>query len=169
MSVEMTRDDVIRSTAAHIRRVGELMVKASSELAMRAVVHDASKWSPDEWPDFERQTPILAGLTYGSDEYKAACKALGPALKMHYERNSHHPEFYETGIGGMTLLDLVEMLCDWKAASERHDNGDILQSLAHNAKRFQIDPQLHAILYRTIGAFGWAETWVPVLTIKDDA
>ena len=38
--------------------------------------------------------------------------------------NRHHPEhFGEDGIRGMNLPDVVEMLCDWKAASERTKDG----------------------------------------------
>lgn len=91
----MTRDDVIRSTAAHIRRVGALLVDAAARLTQRAVNHDASKWSPEEWPAFEVATPKLAGLTYGSDEYKAALASIKPALANHYRENSHHPEHFE--------------------------------------------------------------------------
>ena len=35
------------------------------------------------------------------------------------EQNRHHPEYYEDGIAGMTLVDLEEMLSDWEAASHR--------------------------------------------------
>lgn len=152
----MTRDDVIRSTAQHIRRVGQLMVEASAELGRRAVAHDASKWSPEEWPTFEEATP-LAGMTYGREEYKATLKRLGPAIKLHKERNSHHPEAHADGIDGMNLMDLVEMLCDWKAASERHNDGDIVRSIDYNRTRFKIDPQLTKILYNSAVEWGWAQ------------
>jgi hypothetical protein len=151
----MTRDDVIRSTAAHIRRVGELMVGCSGKLCQRAVAHDKSKWHEHEWRDFEKATPQLAELTYGSDEYKAALKSIQPALKHHYANNSHHPEHHPDGVDGMTLLDLVEMLCDWKAATERHNDGSIAKSLDHNRERFKIGPQLEAILRNTARAEGW--------------
>ena len=36
----------------------------------------------------------------------------------------------------MTLLDMLEMLCDWRAASLRHADGDIYQSLVINRARF---------------------------------
>ncbi len=74
---------------------------------------------------------------------------MGPALKHHYENNEHHPEFHKDGINGMTLIDLIEMLCDWKASSERHENGDIFKSLKINTERFQISPQLLSILENT--------------------
>lgn len=152
---DMTRDDVIRSTAAHIRRVGALLVACSSDLANRAVQHDASKWSPEEWPTFEVATPRLAGLTYGSEEYKATLRELGPAIKAHQRGNRHHPEYHADGVNGMTLPDLIEMLCDWKAATERHDNGSIVKSLEHNRDRFKIEPQLLKVLENTARAAGW--------------
>jgi hypothetical protein len=151
----MTRDDVIRSTAAHIRRVGELLVEQSADLARRAVVHDASKWSPEEWPAFEEATPKLAGLTYGSEEYKASLRSIKPAIAHHNANNRHHPEHHPDGVSGMTLADLLEMLCDWKAATERHNDGSIVKSLAHNRERFGISEQLEKILTNTAKAAGW--------------
>ena len=151
----MTRDDVIRSTAAHIRRVGELLTDVTADLNKRAVVHDASKWSPEEWPAFEAATPQLTGLTYGSDEYKAALASIKPALANHYALNTHHPECHPMGVDGMTLLDLMEMLCDWKAATERHNDGSIAKSIEHNTLRFQIAPELAQVLRNTAAAMGW--------------
>lgn len=54
------------------------------------------------------------------------------------------------GVEGMTLIDLIEMLCDWKAASERHKDGDIMRSIEINAKRFSISDQLKTILQNTV-------------------
>lgn len=56
----------------------------------------------------------------------------------------------EAPINGMTLFDLIEMLCDWVAAVRRHDNGDIDKSLEVNQQRFSISPQLQQILENTI-------------------
>lgn len=151
----MTRDDVIRSTAAHIKRVGEVIADRIADLAFRAVRHDSSKWSEEEWPAFEEATPKLAELVYGSDEYRASLRAIKPAIEHHQKTNSHHPEFYPNGIDGMDLLDLVEMICDWKAASERHNTGDIRKSLEINRERFKIGGQLHQVLANSI------ESWFP--------
>jgi hypothetical protein len=98
---------------------------------------------------FDEFTPKLAGSTYGSDEYKEMLKGLKPALDHHYLYNSHHPEHYDNGIDGMNLLDLVEMFYDWKAASERHKNGDILKSIEINKIRFNMSDQLVSILNNT--------------------
>jgi len=53
-------------------------------------------------------------------------------------------------ISGMDLSDLVEMLCDWKAATLRHSDGDIMKSLELNIQRYEIDEQLATVLKNTI-------------------
>lgn len=46
------------------------------------------------------------------------------------------------------------MFADWKAAGERHADGDILRSIEVNAKRFGIGEQLTQILYNTTKELG---------------
>lgn len=59
------------------------------------------------------------------------------------------------GVNGMSLFDVVEMLCDWKAAGERHTDGSIERSLIVNRQRFGISDQLQAILLNTAIEMGW--------------
>jgi len=136
-------------TREHIARVSYYIHEFVRALLDRADVHDASKLGPEEAPTFERMTPILKTLEYGTDEYRAALAELGPALQHHYQNNRHHPEHYPNGVAGMTLVDLVEMWADWQAAVERHETGDIMQSIAHNTERFSISAQLAEILQNT--------------------
>ncbi len=55
----------------------------------------------------------------------------------------------------MNLIDIFEMLADWKAATERHDDGSLGRSLTIQASRFNISPQLQSILYNTARDLGW--------------
>ncbi len=137
-------------TLLHIKRVSQLMTMAAAELIRRSNCHDDSKLQEPEKSIFDEFTPKLKGSTYGSDEYKTFLKDMGVALEHHYENNSHHPEHYKVGIDGMDLFDLIEMVLDWKAAGERHANGNIQASLDINVKRFVIDEQLEHILRNTI-------------------
>ena len=137
-------------TLAHIRRVQSLLADVSRRLFMRAISHDKSKIEEPERSAFDDNTHTLKGLTYGSPEYAEALKKLGPALQHHYQHNSHHPEHWPGGINDMSLLDLIEMLVDWKAASERHADGSIDKSIGINKKRFGIDDQLESIMRRTV-------------------
>ena len=95
-------------------------------------------------------TPKLKSSTYGSEEYKKFLEELKPALDNHYKENRHHPEHFENGIKGMTLVDLIEMLCDWCAAVERHSDGNILKSIEINQKRFGYSDELKQILINTL-------------------
>jgi len=113
-----------------------------------------ASWNPPEVEMFAGKTDKLNGLTYGSSEYEAQRKEmLGMALKHHYEHNRHHPEHFRYGVCGMTLIDLVEMFCDWLAATERHADGDIHKSIQHNTGRFKLDPQVVCVLQNTANLF----------------
>lgn len=143
-------------TIDHISRVNSLLLDCSLNLAKRGEIHDASKLEEPEKSTFDACTIKLKSIPYGSDEYKAALAELKPALDHHYAANSHHPEHYATGIDGMNLFDVIEMLMDWKAATERmKDGGDIRRSLEINRDRFLISPQLESILAKTIRDMGW--------------
>ena len=145
-------------TYEHISRVYEFMFKASANLRKRAGRHDNSKLVEPELSAFDIATPKLAGLEYGSEEYKQSLRDLGPALEHHFEHNDHHPEHYENGVQGMSLMALIEMLCDWRAASERvkqrTDDPEKVSTfeagLEYNFERFNIDPQLAQILRNTV-------------------
>ena len=158
MTEQMSRDDVMRETVQHVRTVGKYLLTAVQNLQNRIVNHDASKFSPEEFDAFAAETPGLRTLTYGSEEYKAALARLGPALAHHYKHNNHHPEHYgERGIHSMDLMTLIEMLADWKAASERHANGSLTRSIVQNAKRFGYDDRFAVMLARTAANLGWID------------
>lgn len=138
------------ATMHHINTVQRLMTIFVKELLDRAVDHDQSKLYPPEVELFAEWTPKLAASTYGSAEYHRFREQLGPALAHHYAKNRHHPEHFKNGIDDMNLLDIVEMFCDWKAASMRHNDGNIRKSIEHNGKRFEMSPQLIRIFENTV-------------------
>lgn len=137
-------------TFRHIERVRNLLNSCISDLMIRGQKHDQSKLDSPEVELFTEYTPKLSACSYDSDEYKAMKKAMKPALDHHYANNSHHPEYFKNGIEDMNLLDVLEMLCDWKAASERHNDGNIRKSIEINANRFNMSPQLARIMENTV-------------------
>lgn len=140
---------------AHIDKVRARIAEIRQQLALRAERHDASKLVEPEKSGYDQLTIQLRDIVYGSDAYRAALAEARDTIAHHYAHNSHHPEHYERGIAGMSLLDVVEMLCDWKAASERTKQGSIAQSLNYNKTRFGIDAQLAAVLANTVRELGW--------------
>ena len=147
----MKKYDSEQDTKEHIRRVRFYLVKCINELSGRSYNHDRDKIEdPVEKRLFDEYTPKLRECTYGSDEYKEFLKGLKEGLDIHYKNNRHHPEHFENGIKNMTLIDLLEMICDWKAASERHADGDVYKSLVINKERFGYSDELYNILKNTV-------------------
>lgn len=147
--------DSYQDTRDHQGKVYANMQRIYYELWNRSQVHDDSKLESPEKEIFDAVTPKLRGLTYGSDEYKAALVEMGEALQHHYAHNSHHPEHRSNGVDGMSLMDVVEMFCDWQAASQRHADGDFGKSLEINKQRFAISDQLASIFENTRKELGW--------------
>lgn len=147
--------DSADETKQHITTVGKYTDQVRFNLKLRGETHDNSKLHHPEKTGFDEYTPKLKHCTYGSDEYKQFLKELTVVLSHHYENNSHHPEHYEDGIRDMSLMDLIEMLCDWKAAGERHQNSTIRRSLDINKERFNIPDTIQRILENTARELGW--------------
>lgn len=146
--IKAVKDDTWR----HIHRVQHFMLVAAVQLLERAHQHDQSKLESPEAELFAEWTPKLAAVTYGSPEYDAFRKELAVALNHHYANNRHHPEHWKNGIEDMNLLDILEMFCDWMAASERHNDGNIRKSIEINAPRFDMSPQLRRLFENTVEA-----------------
>jgi hypothetical protein len=151
-------------TYRHIQTVQRIMGGVIADLQQRQQVHDQSKLVSPEVGVFDEFTSKLAGCTYGSDEYKSFLAGMKPALDHHYCNNRHHPEYFAfdgvtfypdavsdgRAVRRMSLLDLLEMLCDWKAATMRHNDGDIRRSIEINQKRFGYSDELKQILLNTL-------------------
>ena len=142
--------DSREDTEKHIRCVGQYLLKCIAGLYLSAEMHDYDKLNDEtEKAMFDEYTPKLKHCTYGSEEYKSFLAKLKPALDIHYANNRHHPEHFENGIRGMNLIDLIEMICDWKASTERHEDGDIYRSIEINQERFGYSDDLKSILKNT--------------------
>lgn len=153
--MENTTYDSKADTLLHIKRVNQLLNEAAIKLIERGNKHDNSKLEEPEKAYFDRLTPLLETLTYGSDEYKSSLAELQVALQHHYTYNSHHPEHYENGVNGFDLFDLMEMFFDWKAATERTKGGDIYKSIEYNKSRFELSEQVCQIFKNTAERLGW--------------
>jgi len=146
----MTKHETICDTYKHKKNVSSFIDKIIKELLTRSLTHDNSKIESFEVDTFTKYTPKLANSTYGSVEYEQFLKEMKPALDHHYAENRHHPEHFKNGVQEMNLIDLIEMLCDWKAATLRHDNGNIFKSIEINQKRFKYSDELKRIFINTI-------------------
>lgn len=134
-------------TLKHISLVQSYLHIVADWLIQRSERHDASKLISPEKEMFDVFRPKLDTMDVNSAEYKQALIEMGDALQHHYQMNSHHPEHYPNGIAGMNLLDVIEMVCDWKAAADKKGQS---VSMEWARKRFKIDPQLENIISNTL-------------------
>lgn len=140
-------------TLKHVNEVRENIRQMIIELDQRGQVHDASKFQEPERSIFAANTPKLGKTEYGTPEYQELLEEVKPAIEHHYSKNTHHPEHWPNGIDDMDLLDLVEALCDWSAATKRNKNGNIHKSIDHNKTRFAMTDQLAKIFTNTVNRY----------------
>jgi hypothetical protein len=130
-------------------RVRKYLEKFSLSLVLRGEDHDSSKFSDEEFP-----AHVAAMETF--DDYKydpnQAAKPPCAAAVHHHKCNRHHPEHFADGIEGMNLIDILEMLADWKSATLNNPNnlGDIISSIEIATKKYNLSPQLVKILANTV-------------------
>ena len=142
--------EFIKDLVQHKQWVAEKMQAAANELSGRAAVHDNSKFSPEEFEPYEEAFPNLQKYAYGTEELRAELRKIKPAIHHHFSVNRHHPEYFgENGINGMNLIDVLEMVCDWMAASKRSQTG-IDKGLEINKERYGISDQLFEIIKNTV-------------------
>jgi cytochrome c5 len=139
--------DCTADVMAHKAKVERIMRDFARQLEERAACHDDSKLKTPEKELFDQWTPELKQRTFGTDYYKQALDGMGEGIQHHYRANRHHPEHFEIGVYGMTLVDVVEMFCDWCAAAEGRG---VPVDLDNGAKRFHISEQLTAIFANTV-------------------
>ena len=143
----------------HQQAVAVLMTAVAQAILDRGMRHDATKHGLNEAdayvdPVWQLNTGEVA---YGSDEYKKLIAQMGEGLKHHYEYNDHHPEYFEKHsaqtlndpIRCMDLFVLLEMCCDWIAASQRRNNDPML-AMDQLTKKYPIDEQLAVIIRNTV-------------------
>jgi hypothetical protein len=136
-------------TYEHIKEVSKNINIVIRELMHRGEVHDNSKFQEEELLVFANAN-LLKDIQYDSPEYRENLKQLEPAIQHHHAKNRHHPEHWVNGIDEMNLIDLIELVADWRAATKRNKNGNILKSIELNTQKYNISPQLRKILENTV-------------------
>lgn len=138
---------LLRTIAAHRDYVRIGLQSITQELERRALEHDVSKYSPDEFSGFARINKAAREHPYGSEEYKAGLRQEKPTIDLHYSRNRHHPEHHENPAETMTFLDIIEMVCDWRSAWKTYGS--------QGTWRDNMKLQTEKLIYKLDGAQLW--------------
>ena len=100
----------------HQRRVGRMLRVIAKELEHRQYMHDRSSYEAPERLIVARNKRLLFNRSVGKSTtlMKGATELLH-AVSTHYKKNRHHPEHWSNGVWDMTLVDVIEMVCDWRS------------------------------------------------------
>lgn len=133
----------------HISRVRRHINTFIQLLIRRAENHDKSKLEEPElswWKEMDKEPRY----PYGSKEYEQKLKRYNKVFKHHYQYNRHHPEHYEYGVSEMTLIDIVEMMCDWLGYKDTTTVTEALKVCDEQMARYDISEELRQIIFNTL-------------------
>lgn len=133
----------------HISRVRRHINTFIQLLIRRAEKHDKSKLEEPElswWKEMDKEPRY----PYGSKEYEQKLKRWNKVFKHHYQYNRHHPEHYEYGVSEMTLIDIVEMMCDWLGYKDTTTVTEALKVCDEQMARYDISEELRQIIFNTL-------------------
>lgn len=124
------------------------IIKFCRVLIIRGLKHDNSKFSKEEFEYVYLLSKNDKTIKFGTQEYYDLVDSIGPAKRAHFIRNRHHVEFHNS-IKDMNLIDLIECLADWLAATKRK-SGDIYNSIDINKEKYKIGEKTKNRLISTI-------------------
>ena len=152
MNTEM---DFLCDTLLHIGEVAENLEIIASKLRQRGLSHDRTKLEELEFDAFVSTRRNFKKANYGTPEYQACCDTIRPAVDHHHENNRHHTAYYVNGVDDMTLVDVIEMIADWKAAARRNPDKKFEDTLEYAKNKYGIGDQLYKIVCNTLVDMEW--------------
>lgn len=147
--------EVLNDTIVHVQEVKANLQDAIHDLEKRSIVHDLSKFQDPEFSVFCGTRQEFKKANYGTPEYDAVSEKAKVGVQHHHSNNRHHTAYHENGIADMNLMDLMEMLADWKAASRRSPDLSFSDSLPRAYERYGISPDLQMLIENTISYLNW--------------
>lgn len=147
--------EVLTDTLMHVAEVQERLEDMIHDLRKRGLCHDRTKFQELEFDTFCRTRPRFKGVKFGTPDYDAVVEEAREAVEHHHHHNRHHTTYYDGGIEDMNLLDVLEMLADWRAAARRSKGQSFEESLPKAFERYNVPEVLREMIGRTIQYLGW--------------
>ena len=144
----MTGETTKSYTQEHIDNVRLLLGIFSDVLREKGENHDKSKLEEPEiygWMAMDREPRYK----YGTKEYYEKMRKYAAIFDHHYAVNTHHPEHFKSPENEMTLIDAIEMLCDWFAYKRDVDKEDALYLIRSQCIRFGFSESFKNLLSNT--------------------
>lgn len=135
----------------HIERVRSRLRTVINLLDERMINHDKSKLKDPElslWKQMDEEPRYK----YGTREYDDKIQRYKHLFELHYSNpnNRHHPEHFINGINDFTLIDLIEMVCDWTAYKDNMRISEAIEMIEKQTERFGYSEEIRNVLTNTI-------------------
>ena len=111
---ETKAQEYLEMNKAHIAEFQQAIDTLTEKLKQRAKAHDASKLKEPELTQYTEAEEKLENFKPGSKSYLTFARKEDIILSKHYSKNPHHVEHFKNGFNDMTILDLVDVLTDWR-------------------------------------------------------
>ena len=148
--------DLLCDIILHVSEVKENLEDVCNAIKKRGIAHDRTKFQELEFDAFVSTRDKFKKATYGSKEYQECIDMIKPAIEHHYKNNNHHIKYYKNGINDMSLIDILELLADWKAASRRGQNAKTFKdSINFSLEKHNIQFPLKEIILNTAKSLNW--------------
>lgn len=154
--------ETVREVIKHRQSVNKKLNFLSKEISKRGEEHDLSKL---QYPEINWliQMDKEPKYEYGTKEYFQKMKKWNKFFVHHYTNNRHHPDHFQEGVYGMTLVDLCEYISDIISYYDEMHVGDAIKTIEKQKERFKLDEQLSQILKNTlIEYFSWVGNYKPL-------
>lgn len=141
--------DFDKKLKEHKLKVCYLMNWIGALISGRAMTHDNSKTTDEEYKYYKMVNNVNRNDFKTYEAYMDYIKpTLNKGLKHHYENNRHHPEHFDNGVDDMNIVDIIEMMVDWKASIEQNGK-NLYEEVEYNFKKYNISEQLQKIILNT--------------------
>jgi len=152
MNIEL---EVLADLLIHISEVKENIASIRNDLEKRGIAHDRSKFETFEFDSFAKTRQKFKTVDFGTKEYQECVDEIKPAIDHHYAANRHHTAYHFNGFNDMNLIDILEMLADWKAASRRSPGLRFVDSLPGAYRKYDIPENMQKHIESTLTYLGW--------------
>lgn len=147
--METDEREFLEKHVQHRYYVHFFVTKLIEELLLRANLHDISKLTSEEFDGFAKSIYYLKGPWGQEARPPEILKRLKQSLVTHYAYNDHHPEYFQNGMKDMDLIQMLELIVDWRAAMIGQGNHDIEETLRVGQERFKYPDYVKDILRNT--------------------
>lgn len=139
-------------TKKHIEQVQQCLKDICSKLQLRSYDHDMSRYRRPGSLKF-REVYSELKETEGNDEIHLSILEKLRILREKYFKTCRYcPESHDNNVSEMNLVDLLELLSDWKA-----DSSDLKKTIIENQKKYKYTDELMNVLLNTAKYLGWID------------